>query len=86
MEQLNSINEFLEIRKTNMIKELKLISYNFNDMELDGKISYPFEESFDEMIFDLEESNYKEVKRIYDLMIRSLEEGLSDENWRNRNI
>ena len=84
---LNSINEFLENRKEILLNELKLISYNFEEMNLNNNenFDYPFIESFDDIVSDLSERmDYEDIKIIHTKMIKRLEEAHKKENrWKN---
>lgn len=74
---IENIKEFLENRKILLLKELKTISSNFEEMDLNDGFDYPFDTSFDELISELsDESDYKEIKEIHSKMIERLEEFL----------
>lgn len=80
---LNSINEFLENRKEILLNELKLISYNFEEMNLNNNenFDYPFIESFDDIVAELSEKmDYEDIKIIHTKMIKRLEEANKREN------
>jgi hypothetical protein len=76
---IENIKEFLENRKILLLKELKTISSNFEEMDLNDGFDYPFNVSFDELISELsDESDYKEIKEIHSKMIERLEEVLEE--------
>lgn len=52
--------------KKELIKELRDISDNWNEMNLNDDVSeYPFNESFDELIYDINSKSFEYVKEVH---------------------
>lgn len=73
----NNIKEFLSNKK-DLLSDLKFITANFEDMGLNDNenFDYPFSESFDEIVSELEETDFEKIKDIHSKMVKSLEEAI----------
>lgn len=75
--EINNIKKFLSNKK-DLLSDLKFITANFEDMGLNDNenFNYPFSESFDEIVAELEETDFEKIKDIHSKMIKSLEEAI----------
>lgn len=74
----NTIEMLLLKRRDSMLKELADLSGDWHELNLNEEIDYPFDDDFMEIVYGLRFAPYKDVKKVYDEIIKSIEDSVGE--------